>query len=41
MLPKVEACIRFIEHGGKEALITCPEALSGIFEGGAGTRITA
>ena len=41
MLPKVEACIRFIEHGGREALITCPEALAEIFEGTAGTRITA
>jgi len=39
MLPKVEACIRFIENGGKEALITCPEALAGIFEGGSGTRV--
>ena len=39
MLPKVEACIRFIKGGGREALITCPEALGGIFEGRSGTRI--
>jgi carbamate kinase len=39
MLPKVEACVRFIERGGREALITCPEALAEIFEGRSGTRI--
>jgi carbamate kinase len=41
MLPKVQACIQFIEDGGREALITCPEALAAISEGRSGTRITA
>src|SRR5438093_5852436 len=27
MLPKVQACVQFIEQGGSEALITCPEVL--------------
>jgi carbamate kinase len=39
MLPKVEACIRFIEGGGREAFITSPEALSAVFDGHPGTRI--
>jgi carbamate kinase len=41
MLPKVQACIQFIEHGGREALITCPEALSVALEGRGGTRVAA
>jgi len=41
MLPKVEACIRFIEGGGMEAYITSPESLAGVFEGRSGTRIVA
>ena len=39
MLPKVQACIQFIEDGGREALITCPEALSGALDGHTGTRV--
>ena len=39
MLPKVEACIQFIENGGKEALITCPESLPEALNGKTGTRI--
>jgi carbamate kinase len=39
MLPKVEACVRFIESGGSEAVITCPEALSAALAGSSGTRI--
>jgi carbamate kinase len=39
MLPKVEACLQFLEKGGHEALITCPEALSAALEGKTGTRI--
>jgi carbamate kinase len=39
MLPKVQACIRFIEEGGTEALITCPEALPAALAGRTGTRI--
>jgi carbamate kinase len=41
MLPKVEACIQFIEQGGREAVITCPEALSAALDGRTGTRVTA
>ncbi len=41
MLPKIQACIQFIENGGTEALITCPEALPRALDGKAGTRITA
>jgi carbamate kinase len=39
MLPKVQACIRFIEEGGTEALITCPEALPAALAGTTGTRV--
>jgi len=39
MLPKIQACIRFIEEGGMEALITCPEVLPSALAGGTGTRI--
>jgi carbamate kinase len=41
MLPKVQACIGFIESGGREAFITCPEAMADVFEGRSGTRIVA
>jgi carbamate kinase len=40
MLPKVQACVQFIEEGGREALITCPEVLSAAFAGKTGTRVT-
>jgi len=40
MLPKVQACVQFIENGGSEALITCPEALSDALAGRSGTRVT-
>jgi carbamate kinase len=39
MRPKVEACVRFIEGGGREALITSVNALAHAFDGHAGTRI--
>jgi carbamate kinase len=39
MLPKVQACLEFLEGGGSEALITCPEALSAALSGHTGTRI--
>jgi carbamate kinase len=39
MLPKVQACVQFIEAGGTEALITCPEALPAALEGKTGTRV--
>ena len=39
MLPKVQACVQFIENGGREALITCPEALPLALVGKTGTRV--
>lgn len=39
MLPKVEACVQFIENGGQEAVITCPEKLCLALDGGTGTRV--
>ena len=39
MLPKIEACLQFIENGGREAVITCPAALSKALDGQTGTRI--
>lgn len=38
--PKVEACIRFIENGGKEAYIGNVFELGAILEGKSGTKIT-
>lgn len=40
MLPKMQACVQFIEQGGSEALITCPEVLPAALAGKTGTRIT-
>jgi len=39
MLPKVEACIRFLEAGGREAIITNPENLTRALRGETGTHI--
>jgi len=39
MLPKVQACVHFIEHGGRESVITCPTKLSIAVSGNGGTRI--
>ncbi len=39
MLPKIEAVIRFIEKGGKRALITCPEKIEDALDGKTGTWI--
>lgn len=39
MLPKVNAAITFLEHGGNEALITNPESLERAIAGKTGTRI--
>ena len=39
MLPKVEACIDFLEHGGKRAIITDPPHLAKALQGEAGTHI--
>ncbi len=39
MLPKVQACLQFLEHGGREALITSPEVLPAALDGKTGTRV--
>lgn len=39
MRPKVEACIEFVEAGGREAVITAPDRLADALEGQAGTRV--
>ena len=39
MLPKIEACLQFLQNGGREAVITCPEKLSLALDGRTGTRI--
>lgn len=40
MGPKVKACIRFLEHGGKQAIITSLDKAADAIEGRAGTVIT-
>jgi len=39
MQPKIEAIVRFLEQGGKEALITNPENIGRALKGETGTRI--
>lgn len=39
MLPKVRACIHFLQAGGREAIITSPDFLSAALNGETGTRI--
>jgi len=39
MLPKIQAVIRFLEAGGKEAIITNPESLEKALKGETGTHI--
>lgn len=39
MGPKIEAAIRFLEHGGEEVIITQPETLIAAFDGLTGTHI--
>lgn len=36
---KIEACIRFIEYGGEEAMITCLDCTDDALEGRGGTHI--
>jgi carbamate kinase len=38
MLPKVEACVHFLQGGGREAVITSSDNLSLALKGGSGTR---
>jgi len=39
MLPKIQACIMYLEAGGKEAIITDPEHITAALRGETGTRI--
>ncbi len=39
MGPKIQACIQYLQRGGKEALITSPERIADALKGEAGTRI--
>lgn len=39
MGPKVEAALRFLDHGGRRAIITAPEFMAAAVAGGAGTEI--
>jgi carbamate kinase len=39
MAPKIQACIWFLERGGKKAIITNPDNISKALKGGAGTTI--
>jgi carbamate kinase len=39
MLPKIQAVIGFLEHGGRKAIITSPEFLEGAVAGKTGTHI--
>lgn len=39
MAPKIRAVIRYLEHGGRRAVITCPEQLEDAVTGVAGTAI--
>jgi len=40
MLPKIEAALKFLEAGGKEAIITSPGKLARALEGKSGTHIS-
>ncbi len=39
MAPKIEAAIGFLEHGGREVIVTLPEKALDAFKGDAGTHI--
>ena len=39
MGPKIEAAIRFVEHGGRECIITSAQYLAAALLGKAGTHI--
>lgn len=41
MAPKIEAVIDYLEHGGKEAIVTNPENVERALRGETGTRFTA
>jgi carbamate kinase len=39
MAPKIEACLQFLDGGGREAIITTPGNLERALRGEAGTHI--
>jgi len=39
MLPKIQSIVRFLEAGGKEAIITNPESIESALKGEAGTHV--
>jgi carbamate kinase len=39
MAPKIQAVVRYLEAGGKEAIITNPENIGRALNGETGTRI--
>ncbi len=39
MLPKIQAIVRFLEAGGREAIVTNPESLERALKGETGTHI--
>lgn len=41
MGPKIEACVQFVQQGGREAIITSPEHIVEALHGRAGTHIVA
>ncbi len=40
MAPKIQAVVNYLEHGGREALITSPESIERALAGETGTRIS-
>ena len=40
MRPKVQAVLRFLEHGGRRAIITTPELSEKALAGEIGTQVT-
>jgi len=39
MLPKIQAIVRFLEAGGREAIVTNPESLEKALKGETGTHL--
>ncbi len=39
MGPKIEAAVQFLEHGGREVIITTPEHIADALDGDCGTRV--
>ena len=41
MAPKIQGIIRFLESGGRRAIVTCPPDLEDAIAGNAGTEFVA